>query len=75
MLVYEIPESGKVNLSIWNMQGQRVGQLNAGVKARGRHEVKLSEPSLQMGRLSPGNYVMLVDVNGKQMRKQFVISR
>lgn len=74
-LVYEIPESGKVNMSIWNMQGQKVGEMNAGVKPKGRHETKLNEPSLQMSRLTAGTYVLLLDVNGKLMRKQFVIKR
>jgi glycosidase len=74
VLVYEIPEPGRVNLSIWNMQGQKVGAMDAGMKGRGRHEAKLSGMTSAMNRMPAGSYVMLLDVNGKQMRKQFVIN-
>jgi len=74
-LVYEIPEAGAVRVSIWNMQGQKVGESNAGIKNKGRHELRLESTGLRADRLSAGNYVLVVDVNGKQMRKQFVIQR
>jgi glycosidase len=74
-LVYEIPEAGAVRVSVWNMQGQKVGETNAGVKNKGRHELRLEGTGLRADRLSAGSYVLVVDVNGKQMRKQFVIQR
>jgi glycosidase len=75
VLVYEIPESGKVNVSIWNMQGQKIGELNAGSKARGRHELRLNDPLLHLNSLVAGSYVLLVNVNGKTMRKQFIVNQ
>lgn len=74
-LVYEIPESGKVLVSVWNMQGQKVAEATAGVKGKGRHELRLGGTGLRTEQLSAGTYVLVVDVNGKQMRKQFLIQR
>lgn len=74
-LVYEIPEAGSVRVSVWNMQGQKVGETNAGIKGKGRHELRLEGTGMRADRLSAGTYVLVVDVNGKQMRKQFVIQR
>jgi Secretion system C-terminal sorting domain len=75
VVVYEIPSTGKVNISIWNMQGQRIGMLNTGTKPRGRHEISLDHSSLHLDRASSGNYVLLLEVNGKTMKKQFIINR
>jgi hypothetical protein len=75
VVVYEIPSTGKVNLSVWNMNGQRIGQINAGTKPKGRHEMSLDNPRLNLDRASTGNYVLLLEVNGKTMKKQFVLTR
>jgi hypothetical protein len=75
VVAYEIPETGKVNISIWNMQGQLTGTYNAGLRASGRYTVPLNNPAFNINRLSPGNYVMMIDVNGKRMKKQFIIGR
>jgi glycosidase len=75
VVVYKIPSTGKVNISIWNMQGQRIGVLNAGTKPRGRHEISLDHSSLNLDHASSGNYVLLLEVNGKTMKKQFIINR
>jgi len=75
VVTYEIPLSGTVNISIWNMQGQRVAFLNEGIKAKGRYTVALNRPSFNINRLTAGNYVMMIDVNGKRMKKQFIINR
>jgi hypothetical protein len=57
------------------MQGQRIGVLNAGTKPRGRHQVSLDNASLNLDRASSGNYVLLLEVNGKTMKKQFIVNR
>jgi hypothetical protein len=57
------------------MNGQRIGQIYAGTKAKGRHELSLDNPQLNLERASSGNYVLLLEVNGKTMKKQFVINR
>ncbi len=75
IVVYEIPATGTVNISLWSMQGQRIGLLTEGVKAKGRYTVPLAKPGLNINNLPPGNYVMIIDVNGKRMKKQFLLSR
>ena len=75
VVAYEIPETGIVNISVWSMQGQRVGSFNAGTKPKGRYTIPLNTPSFNISNLSSGNYVMMIDVNGKRMKKQFVIGR
>jgi len=75
VLSYEIPETGNVMISIWSMQGQRVGFFNAGTKPKGRYTIPLNYASFNISNASSGNYVMMIDVNGKRMKKQFVIGR
>jgi len=75
VVTYEIPLTGTVNISIWNMQGQRMAFINEGIKAKGRYTVALNRPSFNFNRLTAGNYVMMIDVNGKRMKKQFIINR
>jgi Secretion system C-terminal sorting domain len=72
---YEIPETGNVSISIWSMQGQRVGFYNVGTIPKGRYTIPLNYASFNISNASPGNYVMMIDVNGKRMKKQFVIGR
>ncbi len=75
VMVYEIPVTGKVMISIWNMQGQKTGMLNVGTKPKGKHEVSMNHPSFNLDKAPSGNYVLLLDVNGKTMRKQFILNR
>ena len=73
VVAYEIPETGNVWISIWSMQGQQVSSYNAGTRAKGRYTISLGNQSFKMGNLSSGNYLMVIDVNGKRMKKQFLI--
>jgi hypothetical protein len=75
VVAYEIPETGNVTISIWNIQGQRVGNFSAGLKPKGRYTIPLNTSSFNINNLASGIYVMMIDVNGKRMKKQFVIGR
>jgi len=75
VMVYEIPAAGRVNVSVWNMQGQRVGALSAGTRPKGRHQVALDHPAFNLARASAGNYLLVLEVDGKTMKKQFVLNR
>ena len=61
-------------MSIWNMQGQKLGDWNAGIQARGRHELRLYDQVMHGNKLAVGTYVLLVNVNGKTMKKQFIVT-
>jgi glycosidase len=74
-LTYEIPVSGTVEVSVWNLQGQRMGTLFRGMKAKGRHTLVWNTQQLNPGRMPSGQYLVLVDVEGRRMKKLFMITR
>ena len=72
-LVYEIPVSGQVDVSVWNLSGQRVAGLFSGRQNRGRHEVKWDVRGATGSRMPPGQYVVSVDVAGRRMQRRFIV--
>lgn len=71
-LVFELPVTGNVEASIWNIQGQRISEQRLGIKPKGRHEVAIqSFPNLHS--ISSGQYLLVLDVNGRKMSKPFII--
>ncbi len=74
-LTYEIPVSGTVEISVWNLQGQRMGTLFRGMKAKGRHTLLWNTQQLNPGRMPAGQYLVLVDVEGRRMKKLIMVGR
>jgi hypothetical protein len=72
-LAYEMPVSGKVDISIWNLQGQKLSTIYSGLRPKGRHVI--SWDAKQSGsRTPPGQYVMVLDLNGRRTRKTFLLA-
>jgi glycosidase len=74
-LTYEIPVSGTVEVSVWNLQGQRTGTLFRGMKAKGKHTLQWNTQQLSPGRMAAGQYLVIVDVEGRRMKKLVMIGR
>lgn len=70
---YDLPESGNVNVSVYNMMGQRLGVLFNGFKPRGAQRLPLNSASFNTQKLANGNYVLQIEVNGTKRVEQFVI--
>ena len=67
---YDLPESGKVNVSVFNNVGQQMGTLFNGFKPRGTQKLSVGSST---HKLSNGNYLLKIEVNGKVKVQQFVV--
>ena len=67
-IVYEIPFSANVQLSIYNMLGQKVNTLVNETEKRGTYRVQFDGSSL-----SSGVYFYRLTVRGTSMVKQFIL--
>ena len=74
-LVYEIPVTGKVDISVYNLQGQKMATLFTGVKAKGKHSFNWKATDSWAKKASSGQYLLILDVEGRKMKKQFVITK
>ena len=62
---FEIPNSKNVNLSIFDMNGRLVRQLNLGVLSGGLHKVLWDGKNNLGNELSSGIYMAVLEVGGK----------
>lgn len=74
-LVYEIPVTGKVDISVYNLQGQKMATLFTGIKAKGKHSFNWKATDSWATKTSTGQYLLILDVEGRRMKKQFVIAK
>jgi glycosidase len=74
-LAYEIPITGKVDISIYNIQGQKMVTLFNGIKPRGKHAFTWNASESWAQKASNGQYLLVMDIEGRKMKKQFLISR
>ena len=74
-LVYEIPVTGKVDITVYNLQGQKMATLFSGVKAKGKHSFNWKATDSWAKKASTGQYLLILDVEGRKMKKQFVITK
>jgi glycosidase len=74
-VTYEIPESGKVEISVWNLQGQKMATLFNGIRAKGKHTLVWNKTQLQYMPASSGQYIMIIDVDGKKMQRAFLMMK
>jgi glycosidase len=72
-ITYEIPETGRVNILLRNMQGQVVAHIFSGVKPKGRHSLPLQSGTLMVSDLPSGTYLLVVEANGRRMKNQVLV--
>lgn len=74
-LAYEIPVTGKVDISVYNLQGQKIINLFSGVKPKGKHSFTWSASDNWAKKSAAGQYLLILDVEGRKMKKQFIIAK
>ena len=62
---YSLPASGKVNLSIYNIKGQKVTTLQAENKKSGYYELEWNGKDSSGNKVSSGLYFCRLETNGK----------
>ena len=67
---YLIPEQGQVLLTVVNMMGQTIAEVENQSKAAGTHKVQFNT-----GTLAPGIYMYTLRFNDQQITKRMVITR
>jgi 1,4-alpha-glucan branching enzyme len=72
---YELPESGKVTITVTNITGQNLGVINRGFQLKGLQNFNLNSSSFGSAKLVPGNYLLQVRVNNKVRIEKFVVQR
>jgi glycosidase len=74
-ITYEIPVTGTVDISIWNLQGQKMGTLFRGTKPKGKHTLVWNAQQLKPMNAASGQYILIIDVEGRRMKKPFLMGR
>jgi hypothetical protein len=72
-VVIDLPVSGKLQLTVYDMQGRVMGSADGGTRMKGRNTIGLAAIGLSSSRWTPGNYLLVADINGRRMKKQFVV--
>jgi flagellar hook assembly protein FlgD len=67
-----MPVSGKIEISIWNLQGRKLSTIYSGMKSKGSHSVSW-DTKQQGARMPSGQYLMVLDMNGRRTHKTFLI--
>lgn len=72
---YELPESGKVTISVKSITGQNMGIINKGFQLKGMQRTVLNSNNFNASRLVPGNYLLEVRVNNKVRIEKIVVQQ
>jgi hypothetical protein len=75
MVDYELPESGKVTISVKNIAGQNLGIINKGFQLKGMQRFILNSNNFNSSRTAPGSYLLEVRVNNKIRIEKFVVQQ
>lgn len=59
-LSYELPSSGEIEISIFDLQGRRIAQLAKGFQSKGSHTIELDRSSLG---ISSGHYLLRISTS------------
>ena len=72
---YELPESGRVTLSLTSIAGQQVGVINRGFQLKGVQRYLFNRDGFAGTSLAPGNYIIQVKVNNKVRYEKIAVQR
>jgi 1,4-alpha-glucan branching enzyme len=62
MIDLQTPESGKVQVDLFNIQGQKIESIFSGFMVKGKHTLSFDQT---INKLTSGSYLLTVQVNGK----------
>ena len=74
-ITYDIPVTGLVDITVWNLQGQKLGTLFHGTKPKGKHSLVWNRQQLSPAKMPTGQYLLIIDVEGRRMKKTFVMGQ
>ena len=69
----DLAESGKIELVIYNIKGQKVKTLYSGLSKQGTYDVKWQLRDENGNVVSNGIYLYVLDVNGKKISKKLTV--
>ena len=70
---FDLPQTGKVNLSVYNIKGQLVRTIANDTFTQGRHEVKWLGTDNNNNPVASGVYFYKIEANGQQEIKKMVM--
>jgi hypothetical protein len=65
---FSLPEAGEVNLSVYNVQGQRVATLTDGLRSAGTHQI-----SFDAGNLASGVYLYRLQTESTTLTRKMML--
>lgn len=73
LVEYDVAESGNVNISVLDVTGKVVGVVYNGFQPRGIYRTTLNTAGFGTNKISAGNYLLKVTLNGHSNIQQFVV--
>lgn len=70
---YELPESGKLILSVYDITGKQLAILHSGFKAKGFYNINLNNKDFSVGKSGKGMYLLVMELNGHKRTEKFLI--
>ena len=74
-LSYELPERGYINVSVYNILGQKVKKLESGIKNSGIHTITWNGTNDSGEKLCSGIYILRAKAGEKQVTEKLVLLR
>jgi len=70
---YYVPESGNVNISVYDMEGRKKASLLSGFKPKGLQTIMFNASDIGLAQTVSGNYLIQVDVNGQKKTEKIIV--
>jgi len=72
-LALDLPVSGKLHLTVYDMLGRVMGSADGGTRMKGKNILSLDALGLSAANWRAGHYLLVADINGRRMKRQFVV--
>jgi hypothetical protein len=72
-LALDLPVSGKLHLTVYDMLGRVMGSADGGTRMKGKNILSLDALGLSAANWRAGHYILVADINGRRMKRQFVV--
>ncbi len=73
VIEYELPQYGKLNMNIVDMNGRIISNLFDGYRTKGKYQVNINN-ALKSNMIGKGIYLLELDFNGKRQIEKLVIA-
>ena len=73
ILKYDLPESGFVNVSIYDLSGQKLATLVDSHETQGRHQVRMTGGQSGLSKLTDGVYICKISSTGKTSAIKLIV--